>query len=296
MSHGDAVEKIPEGFITIASTQDCTHAAVADHSRNFYGLQFHPEVTDSINGMKILSNFIDICGCKRDWNSDAFFEEIAGSIRSICGDRKVFLLVSGGVDSSVAFTLLNKVLGSSKVLGLHIDNGLMREGESSAVIEYMRENGFDNLKVIDASGDFLKALEGVTDPEKKRTIIGNMFLTAKEKAFEEFGLNADEWILAQGTIYPDTIESAGTQHADLIKTHHNRVDLILELIRLERVIEPLSQLYKDEVRELGEKLGLPGKLVWRHPFPGPGLGVRVLCSDGKEELIPAEVSSCLQKL
>ncbi|NLG17333.1 MAG: glutamine-hydrolyzing GMP synthase [Fibrobacter sp.] len=296
MSHGDAVEKIPEGFVTIASTQDCTHAAVADHSRNFYGLQFHPEVTDSINGMKILSNFIDICGCKRDWNSNTFFEEIAGTIRSICGDRKVFLLVSGGVDSSVAFTLLNKALGSSKVLGLHIDNGLMRQGESSAVIEYMRENGFDNLKVIDASGDFLKALEGVTDPEKKRTIIGNMFLTAKEKAFEEFGLNADEWILAQGTIYPDTIESAGTKHADLIKTHHNRVDLILELIRLGRVIEPLSQLYKDEVRELGEKLGLPGKLVWRHPFPGPGLGVRVLCSDGKEELIPAEVSSCLQKL
>ncbi|NLP02225.1 MAG: glutamine-hydrolyzing GMP synthase [Fibrobacter sp.] len=296
MSHGDSVEMLPTGFITLASTPECTFAAVADHSRNFYGLQFHPEVTDSMNGMKVLSNFIDICGCKRDWNSDTFLNEISEKIIAVCGNRKVFLLVSGGVDSSVSFTLLNRVLGSSKVLGLHIDNGLMRHCESNAVIEYMREHGFDNLKVIDATEDFLTALTGVVDPEEKRSIIGNMFLKVKEKAFGELNLNTDEWILAQGTIYPDTIESAGTKHADRIKTHHNRVDLILELIERGHVIEPLAQLYKDEVRELGEKLGLPGNLIWRHPFPGPGLGVRVLCSDGRGETIPEDVARDLQVL
>jgi len=192
----------------------------------------------------------------------------------------VFLLVSGGVDSTVAFTLLNNTLGNERVLGLHIDNGLMRHNESRSIIEYMHQHGFDNLKIIDASDDFLNELKGITEPEKKRVIIGNMFLKAKEKAFEMLQLNADEWILAQGTIYPDTIESAGTKHADRIKTHHNRVDLILELIERGQVIEPLAQLYKDEVRELGETLGIPKELIWRHPFPGPGLGVRALCSDG----------------
>ena len=283
MSHGDAVEKLPEGFVSLASTPDCAFAAVAHTSKKLYGLQFHPEVTDTPNGMKILSNFIDICGCERNWNSDTFFDEISKEIRNFCGSRRVFLLVSGGVDSSVAFTLLNKALGSEKVLGVHIDNGLMRHSESSDVIDYMVASGFDNLKIVDASSEFLKALEGVVEPEKKRNIIGNMFLTVKESVYTQLGLNAQEWILAQGTIYPDTIESAGTKHSDRIKTHHNRVDLILELIERGQVIEPLAQLYKDEVRKLGEVLGLPVSLIWRHPFPGPGLGVRTLCSDGKEE-------------
>ena len=290
MSHGDTVKELPEGFSVLGSTSDCTFAAVGFVAKQFYGLQFHPEVTDTPNGMKVLGNFLDICRCGRNWNSDTFIEEITREIRTACGSRKVFLLVSGGVDSTVAFTLLNTALGKERVLGVHIDNGLMRHGESRAIIDYMNAHGFDNLKILDASREFLEALEGVTEPERKRTIIGNMFLTVKERAYTEFNLNADEWILAQGTIYPDTIESAGTKHADKIKTHHNRVDLILELIEKGLVIEPLAQLYKDEVRELGEKLGLPRKLIWRHPFPGPGLGVRVLCSDGKAD-IPAEAES-----
>jgi GMP synthase (glutamine-hydrolysing) len=280
MSHGDTVSAIPDGFEILGSTDDCEFAAVGDLNRQFYGLQFHPEVTDTPGGMKILDNFIGVCNCKYQWNSETFLESISEDIRKRTGNRNVFLLVSGGVDSTVAFSLLNKVLGKERVLGVHIDNGLMRLDESEAVLNYMNEHGYDNLEIIDASDDFLSALDGVTEPERKRKIIGDMFLTVKEHAYEKFGLNADEWILAQGTIYPDTIESAGTKHADRIKTHHNRVDLILELIEKGLVIEPLAHLYKDEVREIGEKLGIPHPLIWRHPFPGPGLGVRVLCSDG----------------
>ncbi len=280
MSHGDTVEVLPDGFEVFGSTDDCICTAVGSLERNIYGLQFHPEVTDTPAGTKILGNFLDLCGCKRLWNSKRFLENIAEEIKRICGKRNVFLLVSGGVDSTVAFTLLNRTLGNDRVLGVHIDNGLMRYRESAAIMEYMNANGFNNLRICDASKDFIDALKGVTDPESKRNIIGNMFLKAKEKVFGELKLNAEDWVLAQGTIYPDTIESAGTKHADRIKTHHNRVDLILEMIKSGNIIEPLAQLYKDEVRELGETLGIPRELIWRHPFPGPGLGVRVLCSDG----------------
>lgn len=296
MSHGDTVSVIPEGFEILGSTDDCLYAAIGDKKRKFYGLQFHPEVTDTPNGMKILDNFIGICNCKRQWNSETFLESIAEDIRQKTGNRNVFLLVSGGVDSTVAFSLLNNVLGKDRVLGVHIDNGLMRLDESAAVLDYMNKHGYDNLEIIDASDDFLSALNGVTEPEKKRKIIGDMFLTVKEKAYEKFGLNADEWILAQGTIYPDTIESAGTKHADKIKTHHNRVDLILELIEKGLVIEPLAHLYKDEVREIGEKLGIPHSLIWRHPFPGPGLGVRVLCSDGVEVPVSSQDRDTVNEL
>lgn len=281
MSHGDTVEVLPDGFEVFGSTDDCICTAVGSLERNIYGLQFHPEVTDTPAGAKIFGNFLDLCGCKRSWNSKRFLENIAEEIKQICGKRNVFLLVSGGVDSTVAFTLLNRTLGNDRVLGVHIDNGLMRYRESAAIMEYMNANGFNNLRICDASKDFIDALKGVTDPESKRNIIGNMFLKAKEKVFDELKLNAEDWVLAQGTIYPDTIESAGTKHADRIKTHHNRVDLILEMIESGNIIEPLAQLYKDEVRELGETLGIPRELIWRHPFPGPGLGVRVLCSDGK---------------
>jgi GMP synthase (glutamine-hydrolysing) len=264
----------------LARTDDCPAAAVGDLARNLYGLQFHPEVTDTPHGMKILDNFLTICECTRGWNPKAFRETIIQSIRAQCGSRKVFLLVSGGVDSSVAFALLIEAIGPERVLGLHIDNGLMRYNESSDILGYLGRHGFDNLKIEDATGDFLDALQGVVDPEEKRRVIGGKFIDVKDRVFAGLGLNPEEWLLAQGTIYPDTIESAGTKHADRIKTHHNRVDAILELIGRGLIIEPLSQLYKDEVRELGEALGLPKHLVWRHPFPGPGLGVRVLCSDG----------------
>jgi GMP synthase (glutamine-hydrolysing) len=283
MSHGDAVDVPPEGFDALGSTADCPFAAMGDVKRNIFGLQFHPEVTDTPKGMTILSNFLDICGCERTWSSDAFLMEKTEKIRNECRDKKVFLLVSGGVDSTVTFTLLNKALGAEHVLGLHIDNGLMRLEESENIIVYLKNHGFRNLHIYDAVDDFLNALQGVSNPEEKRTIIGNKFLEVQEKAQQGLGLSVDEWILAQGTIYPDTIESAGTKHADKIKTHHNRVDIILELIEKGLIIEPLSQLYKDEVRQLGEILGIPHDLLWRHPFPGPGLGVRLLCSDGKEE-------------
>jgi GMP synthase (glutamine-hydrolysing) len=296
MSHGDTVKTLPASFETLAFTSDCTLAAVGDTARRIYGLQFHPEVTDTPHGMKLLDNFLTICGCRRDWNPIARLDRLIEDIRKQCGARKVFLLVSGGVDSSVAFALLIKALGPDRVMGLHIDNGLMRWRESADILEYLTGHGFDNLKIEDASGDFLKGLDGVVDPEKKRMAIGNMFIGAKERAFARLKLNPDEWILAQGTIYPDTIESAGTKHADRIKTHHNRVDIILDLIARGQVIEPLAQLYKDEVRELGAMLGLPKKLIWRHPFPGPGLGVRVLCSDGNADAIDTAASERIDEM
>lgn len=296
MSHGDMVLRLPVGFDVIGSTPDCQFAAVADETRRFYGLQFHPEVTDTPCGMNILDNFLAICRCSKTWNSATFLDEITRSITAVCGSRNVFLLVSGGVDSTVAFTLLNRIFGPQRVLGLHIDNGLMRRRESSEVLDYMRKHGFNNIRVVDASADFLEALRGVADPEKKREIIGDMFLKVKERALAELMLDPGHWVLAQGTIYPDTIESAGTEHADRIKTHHNRVDPVLELIKRGQVIEPLAQLYKDEVRELGESLGLPRHLVWRHPFPGPGLGVRLLCSNATAQPIPESDRALLESL
>jgi GMP synthase (glutamine-hydrolysing) len=289
MSHGDAVEAPPPGFDVIGSTEGCRVAAMGNDAKRMYGLQFHPEVTDTPKGMIILDNFMKICKCRRDWNTDTFLREMAGEIKRKCGTKKVFLLVSGGVDSTVAFTLLNKELGEKNVLGLHIDNGLMRHDESGLVLDYMRAHGFDNLRIVNATDRFLSALKNVYDPEEKRRIIGTVFIEVKEKALKDFGLDPSEWILGQGTIYPDTIESAGTKHADRIKTHHNRVDAVMELLEKGEIIEPLALLYKDEVRELGKALGLPESLLWRHPFPGPGLGVRLLCSDGTEDPVDPDL-------
>jgi GMP synthase (glutamine-hydrolysing) len=280
MSHGDAVETLPEGFETIASTETCAITAMGNFAEGKFGLQFHPEVTDTPHGMKILDNFIELCRCGREWNAAAFQQKITEEIRTKCAVKKVFLLVSGGVDSTVTFALLNKVLGPHRVAGLHIDNGLMRHEESSGILDCMKSHGFDNLRIVDASDRFLAGLRGVADPEEKRRRIGSIFIEVQEKALKDFGLNPAEWILGQGTIYPDTIESAGTKHADRIKTHHNRVEAVMDLLKKGEIIEPLSQLYKDEVRELGRAIGLPDNLLWRHPFPGPGLGVRLLCSDG----------------
>jgi GMP synthase (glutamine-hydrolysing) len=290
MSHGDAVETVPKGFTIIGSTEGCAVAAMGNDALHMYGLQFHPEVSDTPHGTTILDNFITLCNCSRDWNTDAFLREISDDIKSICAGKKAFLLVSGGVDSTVAFTLLNNVLGKENVLGLHIDNGLMRHEESDAVFEYMQSNGFDNLRIVDATDRFLKALENVAEPEKKRHIIGTVFLDVKEQAMIDLGLNPKEWILSQGTIYPDTIESAGTKHAERIKTHHNRVAAIMELLEKGEIVEPLALLYKDEVRALGAALGIPHKLLWRHPFPGPGLGVRLLCSNGNEQPVSEQAA------
>ncbi len=283
MSHGDQVEKLPEGYEIIASTKDCEIAAVANDDRKIYGIQFHPEVTHSKYGMKILDNFISICGCERTWNMKSYMPLISEKIKKEVGNRKVFLLVSGGVDSTVAFVLLNRVLGTDRVLGLHIDNGMMRMDESAKVIDFLKAENMQNLQVVDATDAFLSKLKGVTAPEVKRKSIGATFLEVKDVEMKKLNLDPKEWMIAQGTIYPDTIESGGTKNADLIKTHHNRVKEVMDLMAQGLLLEPLADLYKDEVRMLGEELGIPHNLVWRHPFPGPGLGVRLLCSDGTGE-------------
>ncbi|MBW8889760.1 MAG: glutamine-hydrolyzing GMP synthase [Fibrobacteres bacterium] len=278
MSHGDEVSKLPSGFRRIGYTVNCDLAAVANDARKIFCVQFHPEVTHTEEGMILLKNYLTHIGCKFEWKVADYLKGLEEKLRLQCEGKRVFLLVSGGVDSTVAFALLNKALGPERVLGLHIDNGLMRKNESADVIEFMNKEGFRNLKVRDAAKDFLKALEGVHAPEAKRKIIGETFLTVKDDALAALNLDPDGWLLAQGTIYPDTIESGGTKNAAVIKTHHNRVGAILELLAKGLVVEPLADLYKDEVRELGELLGIPHRLVWRHPFPGPGLGVRLLCS------------------
>ena len=283
MSHGDSVSQLPDGYRIIASTKDCPIAAVAMDERKIYGIQFHPEVTHSKFGMQLLDNFIGICQCERNWNMKSYMPLISEKIRTEVGTRKVFLLVSGGVDSTVAFVLLNKVLGTDRVMGLHIDNGMMRMDESQKIIEFLKAEGMHNLRVVDATADFLGQLEGITAPEEKRKRIGATFLTVKDKEMSKLNLDPKEWMIAQGTIYPDTIESGGTKNADLIKTHHNRVKEVMDLMAQGLLLEPLADLYKDEVRMLGEELGIPHNLVWRHPFPGPGLGVRLLCTDGKGE-------------
>jgi GMP synthase (glutamine-hydrolysing) len=279
MSHGDEVVKLPPGFHRVGYTNDCDLAAVGNDDKKIYGLQFHPEVTHSEEGMAMLKNFLVLSGCAFEWKVADYVQSLEEKIRRQCEGRKVFLLVSGGVDSTVAFALLNRALGPERVLGLHIDNGLMRKNESADVMDFMQREGFRNLKINDASRTFLAALEGECNPERKRKAIGDTFLRVKDQALAELDLNPDEWLLAQGTIYPDTIESGGTHNAAVIKTHHNRVGAIMELLEKGLVVEPLADLYKDEVRELGLLLGIPDKLIWRHPFPGPGLGVRLLCND-----------------
>ncbi len=296
MSHFDMVKELADGFEIIGSTPDCPTTALANVDKNFYGIQFHTEVTHTEEGMKILDNFLNICQVNRDWSIEQFIEEEMAEIKNKIGDKKVFLLVSGGVDSTVCFALLEKALGPDRVFGMLVDTGLMRLNEAAIVEKYLAEAGFNNLHVADKKEQFLNALEGVSDPEKKRKIIGDMFWQVKEDVAEELGLNPDEWIMGQGTIYPDTIETGGTKHADKIKTHHNRVDLVQEMIAAGKVIEPIAQLYKDEVRELGEKLGLPHDMVWRQPFPGPGLGVRILCANEEDVKKAPDFTSLNQEI
>ncbi|MFA6391246.1 MAG: glutamine-hydrolyzing GMP synthase [Patescibacteria group bacterium] len=283
MSHGDLVTKVPKGFIILAGTQHCPVAAMGNTAEKIYGVQFHPEVSHTENGLDLIRNFVfSICGAKKEWDISQYLGTIEDEIIKKVGERKVFLLVSGGVDSAVCFALLNRVLGKEKVFGLHIDLGFMRKNESSEIQSTLDKLGFSNLAIMNASAMFLRRLRGVIDPEKKRKIIGRAYLDAQRIAMKRFKLNPKDWILAQGTIYPDTIESGGTKHADKIKTHHNRVKEVLEMIKKGLVIEPLKDLYKDEVRLLGKKIGLPDEIINRHPFPGPGLAIRMICSDGRQ--------------
>lgn len=282
MSHGDSVVSPPDGFKVIGSTDDCPVAAMSDENRKLYGLQFHPEVKDTPSGDTVLKNFLKLCGLTKNWSMESYIEEKMNEVREKVGNRNVFLLVSGGVDSTVTFTLLNQALGEDRVLGLHIDNGFMRKNETAGVKTALDKLGFHNLRIIDRTEDFLCAVKGLTDPQEKRKAIGDEFIYVKDRELDALDLDPESWLLGQGTLYPDIIESGGSRHADVIKTHHNRTDMIKEMVAKGLVVEPLDQLYKDEVREVGERLGLPHELVWRHPFPGPGLGVRVLCGDGSE--------------
>ncbi len=296
MSHRDHVAALPPGFAVLGATAGCPVAAMGDPERKIYGLQFHPEVTHTVRGMGILDNFAALCGAERNWTMERYTEQAIERIQEHAKGRNVFLFVSGGVDSSVAFLLLNRALGAERVLGLHIDNGFMRAGETALVERLMKGAGLHNLEVVDASADFLAATEGIADPEEKRRRIGEEFIRVRDRALAALALDPDEWLLGQGTLYTDTIESGGTENAAVIKTHHNRVGVIDQLLAEGKVVEPLDQLYKDEARTLGETLGLPHHLVWRHPFPGPGLAVRVLCSEGPSAEIALETVVEAQKV
>ncbi len=286
MSHFDSVVAVGPDFeelgYSVLGENGHEHrmAVIASDKLRRYGFQYHPEVDDTVHGDQMIANFvIEICGCKQSWTMDSYLAEQAARISDQVGDGSVFLLASGGVDSTVAAKLFGQALGPERLHLLHVDNGLMRKDESKQVLAAFEEMGLDtNLHFIDATDDFLTALGDAVEPEKKRMSIGTTFVDVFEREAQRLGI--EDHLLGQGTIYPDTIETGGTKRADTIKTHHNRVPIIEELIAAGKVIEPLADLYKVEVRELGEKLGVPEQMIWRHPFPGPGLGVRLLCSDG----------------
>lgn len=280
MSHRDTVTRVPAGFELLGSTETCAIAAMGDAGRRLYGLQFHPEVVHTRNGRRILSNFLfGVCGCEPDWSPREQASRIEDEIRRAVGERNVFFFVSGGVDSTVAFTLCLRALGAERVRALYVDTGLMREGETEFVQQVFNSLGRGVFRVEHAQARFLTALDGVREPERKRHIIGEMFVEVQEQILASGHFLEGNWILGQGTIYPDTIESGGTSKADLIKTHHNRVSGIQKLMAENRIVEPLHLLYKDEVREVGRELALPEELLSRHPFPGPGLAIRCLCED-----------------
>lgn len=272
MSHGDSLTEIPTDFEVIAHTANAPICAVANVSRSIYGVQFHPEVHHTPNGVQVLKNFVyGVCGAAGGWNATAFIEEAKREIREGVGNGRVICALSGGVDSSVLAVLLHEALGD-QVLCIHIDNGLMRLGESQQVVDMFRERYNISLDFVDASDLFLSRLAGITDPERKRKIIGTTFIEVFEEEAKKF---ADAEWLGQGTLYPDVIESVSFKGPSVtIKTHHN-VGGLPERMRL-KLIEPFRELFKDEVRAVGKELGLPDEFLYRHPFPGPGLAVRVL--------------------
>lgn len=283
MSHGDSIQSVPEGFRVIAATDSCPVAAISNPEKELYGVQFHPEVKHTIAGQDILKNFLfEICKLKGDWDLNDFITETVENIRQEVGDKKVLCGLSGGVDSSIAAALVHQAVGDQLVC-VYVDHGLMRKGESEQVIETFKNQMKMNLVFADVGERFLSKLAGVTDPERKRKIIGEEFIRVFEQEAQKLG-KID--YLVQGTIYPDVVES-GTKTAQTIKSHHN-VGGLPEDIEF-KLIEPLRLLFKDEVRVIGEKLGISDEIVWRQPFPGPGLGVRVL------EEVTAEKVSILQE-
>ncbi|MBT5517284.1 glutamine-hydrolyzing GMP synthase, partial [Candidatus Peregrinibacteria bacterium] len=260
-SHFDTVAALPEGFESLGTTPEDEFSATYNADRKIYTLQFHPEVTHSECGMDILDSFIEITGATRDWSIEKFIELELAAITAKVGSKKVFLLISGGVDSSVTYVLLAKALGPDRIYAMYVDTGFMRKGETEEIKAFLTEAGVENLHVYDAKDEYFEALKGKYEPEEKRQIIGDKFLEIQRRVAKELNLNPDEWLLGQGTIYPDTVESGGTKNAHKIKTHHNRVPEIEEMIKAGKIIEPIKELYKDEVRMVGRKLGLPDKMI-----------------------------------
>ena len=280
-SHGDKLTRLPPGFVATAISENSPYSGIEDTKRGFYGIQFHPEVFHTERGVDMIRNFlVGVCGAKQDWTTKDFIAHSVADIRAKVGRSRVILGLSGGVDSSVAAALLHKAIGR-QLTCVFVDNGLLRKNEREYVEQLYRRNFHIDLRVVDASKLFLRRLKGVTEPEQKRKIIGRTFVEVFERSLRSIG-HAD--FLGQGTLYPDVIESVsiGNNPASLIKTHHN-VGGLPERMKL-KLIEPLRELFKDEVRAVGSALGLPREVVWRQPFPGPGLGVRVMGDITAEKL------------
>lgn len=280
MSHGDLVTKVPNGFSITGRSENTPVCSISNDEKKIYGLQFHPEVAHTEQGKKIIDNFLfKVCKCKPDWTPENFINSTIEEVKSKIGNKKTICALSGGVDSSVAAVLISKAIGNN-LIAIHVDTGLMRKNESSNIIKMFNDNYYLDVKLIDASELFLAKLNGVSDPETKRKIIGNTFIEVFENESKKY---EDVEYLIQGTLYPDVIESVSVKGASsTIKTHHN-VGGLPQKMNL-KLIEPFRELFKDEVREIGRKLGLPEIFINRHPFPGPGLAVRVLGEVTKERI------------